>query len=89
MQNLVEIHHFVYSTLNRNEILTLIKGHNSVINLRKPQCNNPNQEFADVNAYAKFCHISSIHSHDIAQERISDFIQGTSRAISLLQIDNN
>ena len=45
---------FVLKILSGNEILTSIKGHNSVTNLRKMTGNNPNQDLVNINAYTKF-----------------------------------
>ena len=41
MQNLVKFHQFVLKIFSRNEILTIIKRYNSVINLQKWIGNNP------------------------------------------------
>ena len=87
MQNLVEVHQFVLKILNRNEILTSIKGQNSLINLQKLTWNNPNLDLADMNASAKFGQIPSIRSQDIERKWNSDINQGPSSAITLLQID--
>ena len=59
-----------------NEILTSIKGHNSVINFWKLTLNNPILDLVNINAYAKFGQISSICSQDIEQKRHSDINQG-------------
>ena len=55
LQNLVKIHPAVLKILRRNEILTSIKGHNSILNLRKLTRNNPNLYHVNINAhvYAK------------------------------------
>ena len=57
------------------KILTSIKGHNSVINLRKITGSNPNLEFVNISAYTKFDEILSFHSKDIKQKRHSDINQ--------------
>ena len=54
MQNLVKFDQFVLKILNGNKILTSIKDHNSVINLRKLTRNNPNLELVSINADAKY-----------------------------------
>ena len=54
VQTLVKFHQFVLKILSGNEILTSIKGHNSVIDLRILTRNNPNQDLVNVNAYANF-----------------------------------
>ena len=56
MQNFFKFHLIVLNILSGNEILTSIKGHNSVINLRKLTCNNPNLDLVNINAYANFAH---------------------------------
>ena len=47
----------VLKILSRKEILTLIKGHKSITNLRKMMCNNPNLDLVNINAYTIFCEI--------------------------------
>ena len=54
MQNLVKFCQLFLKILSGNEILTSIKGNNSVINLQKLMCNNPNLDLVNINAYAKF-----------------------------------
>ena len=61
-QNLVKFHPVVLKILSGNEILTSIKGHNSVINVRKLTRNNPNIDLVSINAYPKFCQNPSIRS---------------------------
>ena len=51
MQNLIKFHQFVQ--LSVNKILTITKGHNSVVNLRKWMRNKPNLDVVKVNVYAK------------------------------------
>ena len=65
MQNLVKFHQFFLKILSRNEILTSIKGHNSVINLKR---NNPKLDLVNIKAYAKFGQIPSICSQDIERK---------------------
>ena len=77
MQNFDKfLHQFVHKILSGNEILTSIKGHNSVVNLQKLTHNNPNLDLDIINAYAKFGQILSIHSHDIERKQNSDINQG-------------
>ena len=45
---------FVLKILSGNEILALIKGHNSGINLSKMTCNNPKLDHVNINAHTKF-----------------------------------
>ena len=75
MQNWVKIHLFVLKILSRNKILTSIKGYNSVINLWKLTCNNPNLDVVDINAYAKIGQIPSIRSQDIERKQNYDINQ--------------
>ena len=83
------IHQFILKILSGNEILTSIKDHNSVINLQKLICNNPRLDLSNINAYARFGQIPSIRSQDIGQKRNSGVNQRPSRAITLLQMDEN
>ena len=36
-----------------NAIVISVKGHNSITNVRKMMCNNPNLDLVDINAYTK------------------------------------
>ena len=54
IQNLVKFCPLVLKILSGNEILTSIKGHNSVANLQKLTLDNPNLDFINVNVYTKF-----------------------------------
>ena len=58
IQNLVKILSICSKILSGYEILT--KGHNSVTNLWKMMCNNPNLDLVDMNAYLKFDEFLSI-----------------------------
>ena len=62
--------------MSQNKILMIIKGHNSVVNLRKLKGNNPNLELVKVNAYAKFDQILLIHSQDIEQKQYLTMSKG-------------
>ena len=76
MLNLVKFHQFVHKILSGNEISTIAKAYNSVVNLQKLMLYNPNLDLVKVNVYAKFYQIPSIHSLDIEQKQNSDNIQG-------------
>ena len=65
IQNLVL---FCQLVLKKNQILTSIKGRNSVANLRKTKIYNTNVEFVNDNMYAKFGLNLSIRSQDIEQK---------------------
>ena len=76
IQNLVGFCQFVLKILNGNEILTLIKGHNSVKILRKMTGNNPKLDLVNVDVHTKFGRILSMSSQDIEWKRNSDVNQG-------------
>ena len=76
IQNLVKLCPLVLKILSRNEILTLIKGHNSVANLQKMTLYNPNLDLVNANVYTNFGKILSIGSQDIEWKRNSDINQG-------------
>ena len=72
MQNLVSFCQFVLKLLSKNQILTGIKGHNSLANLRKTTIYNTDvdRRCTDVdlvndNVYTKFGLILSIRSQNI------------------------
>ena len=65
MQNLVKFHQFVPNILSGNKILTTIKGHNSIIYLRKLMRNHTNLKVFNITAYAKFGQNLSFISQDI------------------------
>ena len=75
IQNLVLFCQFVLKILSKNQILTSIKGRNSVANLRKTKIYNTNLDLvADV--YTNFGLILSIRSQDIEQKPNFDVNQG-------------
>ena len=74
--NLVGFRQFVLNILSGNEILTSIKGRNSVKILRKMTGNNPKLDLVNVDVHTKFGRILSIRSQDIEQKRNSDVNQG-------------
>ena len=76
IQNLVRFCQFVLKTLSGNEILTSIKGHNSVKILQKMTGNNPKLDLVNVDVHTKFGRILSICSQDIERKRNSDVNQG-------------
>ena len=77
IQNLVLFCLFVLKILSKNQILTLIKGRNSVANLRKRKIYNTNVELVNDNVYTKFGLNLSIRSQDIEQKPNSDLNQGS------------
>ena len=78
-QNLVGFCQFVLKILSGNEILTSIKGHNSVKILRKMTGNNPKLDVVNDDVHTKFGRILSIRSQDIERKRNSDVNIGPSK----------
>ena len=76
IQNLVLFCPFVLKILSKNQILTSIKGRNSVANLRKTKIHNINVDLVNDNVYTKFGLNLSIRSKDIEQKPKSDVNQG-------------
>ena len=76
IQNLVKFCPLVLKILSGNEILTPIKGHNSVANLQKMTLYNPNLDLVNANVYTNFGKILSIGSQDIERKRNSDINKG-------------
>ena len=65
IHNLVGFCQFVLKILSGNEILTSIKGRNSVKILRKMAGNNPKLDLVNDDVHTKFGWILSIRSQDI------------------------
>ena len=57
---------FALKILSGNEILTSIKGRNSVINLQNMMVNNPYLDLINVSVHTKFGQILNIHAEDVA-----------------------
>ena len=76
IQNLVKFCPLVLKILSGNEILTSIKGRNSVENLRNLTVHNPNLDTINVNVYTKFGKIRSICSQDIERKQNFEINQG-------------
>ena len=76
IQNLVLFCQFVLKILSKNQILTSIKGRNSVANLRKTKIYNTNLDLVTDNVYTNFGLFLSIRSQDIEQKPNFDFNQG-------------
>ena len=76
IQNLVLFCQFVLKILSKNQILTSIKGRNSVANLRKTKIYKINLDLVTDNVYTKFRLNQSIRSHDIEQNQNFDVNQG-------------
>ena len=65
IQNLVTFCQLVLKILSKNQILTSIKGRNSVANLQKTIIYNTNIDLVNDDVYTKFGLILSIRSQDI------------------------
>ena len=76
IQNLVKFCQLLLKILSGNEILTSIKGRNSIKILRKMTGNNPKLDHVNVDVHTIFGQILSIPSQDIEQKRNSDVNQG-------------
>ena len=76
IQNLVSICLFSLKILSKNQILTSIKGCNSVANLRKTMIYDTNIDLVNDNVQTKFGLNRSIHFEDIEQKLNSDLNQG-------------
>ena len=76
IQNLVTFCQFVLKILSKNQILTSIKGRNSVANLRKTMIYNTNIDLVNDNVYTKFGLNRSIRFQNIEQKLNSDINQG-------------
>ena len=76
IQNLVGFCQIVLKILSGNEILTSIKGRNSVKTLQKMTGNNPKLDLVNVVVHTKFGHILSNRPQDIERKQNSDVYQG-------------
>ena len=77
IQDLVKFLPFILIIWSKNKILMLIKGHNSVVNLRKTKIYITNVDLVNDNVYTKFGLNLSIRSQDMEQKPNSDVNQGT------------
>ena len=64
IQNLVKFCPFILKSWSKNQILTSIKGRNSVANLRKTMIYDTNIDHVNDDVYTKFGLILSIRSQD-------------------------
>ena len=76
IQNLVSICKFVLKILSKNQILTSIKGSNSVAILRKTMIYDTNIDLVNDTVYTKFGLYRYIRFQDIEQKLNSDVNQG-------------
>ena len=75
---------FVLKVLNGNEILTSIKGHNSVTNNKKITDNNLNLDLVNTIEYIKFGEILSICSQDFERKLDSDVNQSVTNVRKMM-----
>ena len=83
IQNLVLFCQLVLKILSKNQILTSIKGRNSVANLRKTKIYNTNLDLVTDNVYTNFGLILSIRSQDIEQKPNLTSIKGRNSLANL------
>ena len=76
IQTFVSFCQFVLKILSKNQILTSIKGHFSVANLRKSTIYNTKVDLVDDNVFTNFGLNRSIRFQDIEQKLNSDVNQG-------------
>ena len=76
IQYLVSFCQFVLKILSKNQILTSIKGRNSVANFRKTTIYKTKVDLVDDNVFTKFRLNRSIRFQDIEQKLNSDVNQG-------------
>ena len=76
IQKLVLFCQFVLKILSNNQILTSIKGRNSVAKLRKTKIYNTYLDLVTDKMYTNFGLILSIRSQDIEQKRNFDVNRG-------------
>ena len=76
LQSLVSFCHFVLKILSKNQILTSIKGRNSVANLQKTMIYITNVDLVNDYVYTKFGLNRSILFQDIEHKLNSDVNQG-------------
>ena len=89
LQSLVSFCQFVLKILSKNQILTSIKGCNSVANLRKTMIYNTNVGLVNDNVYTKFGLNRSIRFQDIEQELNSNINQGPQLCCKLAEIQTH
>ena len=72
IQTLVSFCQFVLKISSKNQILTSVKGRNSVANLRKTTISNTKVDIVDDNVFTKFGLNRYIRFQDIEQKLNSD-----------------
>ena len=87
IQNLVSICLFVLKILSKNQILTSIKGRNSVANSRKTMIYITNADLVNDYVYTKFGLNLSICFQDIEQKLNSALFKGHNSIANLLKFE--
>ena len=77
IQDLVKFCPFILIIWSKNQSLIAIKGHNSVVNMRKTKIYITNVDLVNDNVYTKFGLNLSIRSQDMEQKPSSDVNQGS------------
>ena len=85
IQNFISFCQFVLKILSKNQILTSVKGRNSVAILRKTKIYNTSVDLVNDNVYTKFGLNLSIRSQDIEQKRILTSIKSRNSVANLRQ----
>ena len=83
IQNLVKFFPLVLKILSENEILTSIKGHNSVANLQKMTLYNPNLDLINVNVYTKLVKFCALVLKILSGNEILTSIKGRNYVANL------
>ena len=87
IQNLVKFCPLVLKILSGNEILTSIKGHNSVANLRNLTLYNPNLDIIYVNVYTKLVKFCPLVLKILSGNEILTSIKGHNSVANLQKND--
>ena len=83
IQNLLSFCQFVLKILSKNQILTSIKGSNSVANLRKTKIYNTNIDLVNDNVYTNFGLNLFILSHILSKKQILTSIKARDSVANL------
>ena len=78
---LVKFYQFILKILSGNTILTSVKGHNSITNVRKMMWNNTNLDLVSFNAYTQYGNILSFCSRLIKYDGQNDRLPKSSIAL--------
>ena len=87
IQNLVLFCQFVLKILSKNQILTSIKGRNSVANLRKTKIYNTNLDLVTDNVYTNFGLIWQFVLKILSKNQILTSIKGSNSVSNLSKFE--